>query len=134
MTNDSNLDRIIQSSQVIIRKGRYAYLKASEICVDDSFMVVQDGDEITIVTEEKDISKTKYDASVKWFKLFEILVSVPFYAKGFLARITDAISSQGLNVLVISTFSKDFVLVREESYEVAEKALKDIGFPISKES
>jgi len=37
-----------------------------------------------------------------------------------------------LNV-VVSTFSKDYVLVREETYEVAVEALKKVGFPVAVE-
>ena len=83
-----------------------------------------------MVTEEKNLPFVKYEEEVKWFKLIEIKVSLPFLAKGFLAKITEVIAEKNLNVLVISTFSKDYILVYEETYEIAIEALKSAGFPI----
>jgi len=123
-----NIDKIIATSQVVVHAGRFAYLKAKEM-TGKFFMVAHDEDEITIVVEEKDLTQD-YVESVKWFSLIEIKVSMPFIAKGFLAKVTDAIAKAGLNILAISTFSKDYILVREESKDDAIRALKDIGFPI----
>ncbi len=89
---------------------------------------------MTVVTEEANLFKVKYDKDEKWFKLFEIKVSMPFLAKGFLARVTKAIADEGLNVLVVSTFSKDYILVREESYDQGMEALRKVGFPLKEES
>jgi hypothetical protein len=50
---------------------------------------------------------------VKWFKLPEIKVSQPFVAKGFPEKVTGIVAGEGLNILIISTFSKDYALVRE---------------------
>lgn len=124
------LDEVIKSSKVIVHKGRYAYLKAQEITLNNHFLVSQDKDEITVVTEEKNVPNTKYEKDVKWFKLIEIKVSLPFLAKGFLAKVTKTISDKNLNVLVVSTFSKDYILVREETYETAVEALREVGFPV----
>lgn len=127
------LDAIIMSSKVIVHRGRYAYLKAQETSINEHFLVSKDEDEITVITEEKNISKIKYEEEVKWFKLIEIQVSLPFLAKGFLAKVTRTIADKGLNVLVVSTFSKDYLLVREETYEVSVDALKKVGFPVESE-
>lgn len=127
---NQNLDEVIKSSKVIVHKGRYAYLKAKEDEINNHFLISKDEDEVTVVTEEKNVPNTKYEKDVKWFKLIEIRVSMPFITKGFLAKVTKTIADQDLNVLVVSTFSKDYILVREETYEIAVKALKKVGFPV----
>ncbi len=130
MSEYSSLDEVIRTSQVIVRGGRYAYLKThAQTDVANHFLMAQDEDEITIVTEEANIAGTPFDEEVKWFKLIEIRVSQPFVAKGFIAVITKAIAERDLNVLVVSTYSKDYFLVREESVETAVSALQDLGFP-----
>lgn len=126
-----SLEEIISSSKIIVHKGRYAYLKTREKDLGKHFLVTQDKDEITIVTEEKNVAETRYEKAEKWFKLIEITVSQPFIAKGFLAKVTKTIADKGLNVLVVSTFSKDYLLVREETYQSAVEALKEIGFSIT---
>ena len=127
------LGKIIKSSKVIVKKGRYAYLKAEEKSLGNHFLIAQDDGEITVITEEKNVAKTQHKEEVKWFKLIEVGVSKPFVAKGFLAAITKAISEKGLNVLVVSTFSKDYLLVREETNDAAVKALREIGFKVKLE-
>lgn len=128
------LENIIKSSKVVVRHGRYAYLKAQEDAINNHFFISKDDDEITVVTEEKNVSKIKYDESVKWFKLIEIKVSTPFLCEGFLAKITKAIADKNLNILVISTFSKDYILIREEACEIAIKALEKVGFTVEFEN
>jgi len=125
------LNEIIRKSEVVVHKGKYAYLKAKEKPEGEHFLISQDKDEITIVTEENNINEIKYEDSVKWFKLLEIKVSAPFVAKGFLAKVTKTIADKDLNILIISTFSKDYALVREETSETAINALKEAGFPVT---
>ncbi len=127
------LNEIIESSSVIVRKGRYAYLKAKERTLNEHFLIAQDDDEVTVITEEKNVAKTLHEKEVKWLKLIEVRVSKPFAAKGFIAAITKAISDKGLNVVVASTFSKDYFLVREEALDAAVKALREIGFKVEQE-
>ncbi len=127
------VDDIIKSSKVIVHRGRYAYLRAQETVIGDHFLITKDKDEITVVTEEKNVPKTKHDKDVKWFKLLEIEVSLPFLATGFLAKVTKTIAHKNLNVLVVSTFSKDYLLLREETHVTAIEALGKIGFKVEVE-
>ena len=124
----TDLQEVIKASAVVVHKGRYAYLKTKSKQTGDHFLVTQDQDEVTVVTEEANVSAVDYEKDVKWFKLIEIKVSLPFVAKGFLAKVTKTIADKGLNVLVVSTFSKDYILVREETYQVAVEALREVGF------
>ena len=126
----TDLNEVIKTSTVVVHPGRYAYLKGNETEIKEHFLISKDKDETTIVTEEKNIVNTKYEKDVKWFKLVEIKVSMPFVAKGFLAKITKTVTEKDLNILVVSTFSKDYILVMEETWEVAIKALEEVGFPI----
>ncbi len=134
MSEKSSLNEVIRTSEAIVRRGRYAYLKAhAQTDLTNHFLISHDQDEITIVTEEANVAGTSFDEDVKWFKLIEIKVSLPFLATGFIASITKAIADCDLNVLVVSTFSKDYFLVREDSIDTAVSALRDLGFPITLE-
>ena len=68
--------------------------------------------------------------STQWWKLLEIQVSMPFIATGFLAKVTSTVATKDLNILIVSTYSKDYALVREDNIATATQALRDIGFPI----
>ena len=133
MTTPS-LEEVIAASRVVVHAGRYAYLKAREPGLGDHFLVARDSDEVTVVTEERNVASTEHDDAVKWFTLIEIRVSLPFVAKGFLARVTRTMADEDLNVLVVSTYSKDYILVREEGRETAVAALERAGFPVTTET
>ena len=95
--------------------------------------MARDEDEVTVVTEEANVGYIAYDSDVKWFSLIEIQVSLPFVAKGFLAAVTGAIAGKDLNVLAVSTFSKDYFLVREESLQTALGGLEEDGIPVARD-
>lgn len=97
----------------------------------DHFLVARDGDETTVVTEERHVASVLFEEEVKWFRLIEIQVSLPFLAKGFIAAVTRALADRDLNVLVVSTFSKDYLLIREEGADEALAALRALGFPLA---
>jgi hypothetical protein len=127
---DSQLQQVIQSSTVVVHPGRYAYLKCDTTPSGNHFLVTQDADEVTVVTQEQYVVDVPHTETTKWFKLLEIKVSMPFVATGFLATVTSTIADKGLNVLIVSTYSKDYALVREETAETAIEALRDVGFPV----
>jgi hypothetical protein len=82
-----------------VHPGRYAYLKARQAGPGDHFLVARDSDEATVVTEERNVASTDQSESTQWFVLMEIRVSMPFVAKGFLARVTWLMADADLNVL-----------------------------------
>jgi hypothetical protein len=127
---DKKLQEIIKKSRVSVKKGNYIYAKVSvELNLEDCFMVSRDKDEITAVFEESKTDRFEViDKNKDLYRLIELKVSVPFYAVGFLAAVTGAISAKGANNLVVSTFSKDYVLVRIEQLDLALGALKELGF------
>ena len=45
------LNEVIKASPVLVHRGRYAYLKGQEKELKNHFLISQDNDEITIVTE-----------------------------------------------------------------------------------
>lgn len=50
-----------------------------------------------------------------------------------MAAVTSAFAAEGLNSLVVSTFSKDYLLTREEDAPKAAQLLKKMGFQVKKE-
>ena len=125
------LDEVVRTSEVVVHQGRYAYLKVQKAGPGDHFLVARDADEVTVVTEERNVASTEHSESTHWFLLMEIRVSMPFVAKGFLAKVTGTMADVDLNVLVVSTYSKDYIMVREEGRTTAIAALRQAGFPVS---
>ena len=126
-----DLREAISKSIATIMKYTYVYVKTNEIEKPDiHFMVSKDKDEVTVITKKENIEKLKVLELVGDYKLIEFKPAVPFQTVGFLAKISEVIASQGMNILIVSTFSKDYIMIKEELCEKGVQALKNIGFPI----
>jgi hypothetical protein len=127
----NSINEIIKKSPIKLYSGRYAVVKCNKLPVIDAlFMISNDGEEITAISEENNLKNISYDFVEKWFKIISIDVSTPFHGVGFLAAISNKIAEKGINILIISTFSKEFILLKEEDTNQGMKLLKKMGFPI----
>jgi hypothetical protein len=128
--DNQSLQRVIESSTILVHPERYAYLKCSTEPVGSFFLVSKDSDEITVVAKEEQLADVEYEECTRWFTMLEIKVAVPFISKGFLARVSAAIANEELDILLVSTYSKDYALVRTETAHIAVESLRQQGFPI----
>ena len=90
-------------------------------------MLAIDADEVTLVVDEKNVQNFHQSGEEKWFKMFEIKVAKPFYSVGFLAAISSEIAKSNVNIIIISTFSKDYVFVKENELNKTLDALLNLG-------
>jgi hypothetical protein len=129
----AELQAVIQQSPLRVHPERYAVAQVVE-CRDAAphFLVSHETDEVTVITTEAQFPQLQTVRQVeKWFRLLEFRVAVPFQSPGFLAAIAQALAAQGLNILLYSTFSKDWALLHEAELERGIAALKALGFPMS---
>ena len=124
----------IPKSIATIMKDTYVYVKTDILeKTDIHFMVSKDKDEITVVTKKENLKELNVLEVVGDYKLIEFKPAVPFQTVGFLAKIAETIANEGMNILIVSTFSKDYIMIKEELLEKGIQALKDTGFPIEYE-
>ncbi|HKO43733.1 MAG TPA: ACT domain-containing protein [Pyrinomonadaceae bacterium] len=124
-----SIEQVIRESKVHVVTGRYAVAKVKGLnSIGSHFAVCQDSTETTVITEERHLPQIEAIAIELWFRLIEIRVSQPFNAPGFLSAVSTAIAAAGVNVFIVSTFSKDYVLLREDDLDLGIQALKGVGF------
>ena len=90
-------------------------------------MISRDEKETTVVTEHLEDLEVLEVNPDRW-TLVSIDCSQPFYCVGFIARISGMISAAGLDLLVLSTFTRDWVFVKEEDAAKAAEVLRAAGF------
>jgi len=123
-----NLKNILRQSKFNVLPGVWSYLKVKNIPTGRHFMVTQDKDEITVVTQkEREIELDIIERNNDDRSLISLNVSVPFYSVGFLATISSAIADAGIDVLIISTYSKDYILVKQDSLIKVRSILNGLG-------
>lgn len=92
-------------------------------------LIARDEKETTVVTTPEllgdvDVIETNSD---RWL-LLSIDCAHPFYCVGFIAKLASALSDAGLDILFVSTFTRDWVFVKEADGERAAEVLESAGF------
>jgi hypothetical protein len=92
-------------------------------------MITRDTYETTVVTKEEHLGDLEVlDLNADRWLLLAIDCASPFYCVGFIARISAVLSGAGMDILVVSTFSCDWVFVKEEDGPRAATLLRAEGF------
>lgn len=126
---NDELKKIIEQSSFEVQDGTYIYTKVASKPTTDHFIVSQDKDEITVITTDDKLGELDLvERNKDNYKLITLNVSIPFYSVGFLAIVSGAIAKEGMNILIVSTYSKDYILVREDRIEKAREVLSSLGF------
>ena len=126
----SELQEIIKRSSFTVVDGQFVYVKVATISsISNHLMVAQDNDEITVVTREENLRELNIlERNKDEYALVALNVSVPFYSVGLLATVSSAIANAGMNILIISTYSKDYIMVRVDNLFAAKEVLLSLGF------
>lgn len=144
MSANSEETRIARVSDVVIPEstqqviadstfrfaGTYVYASVRAIAHPElHLMITRDGMEITVVTKPEHLDDLVIDSinPDRWL-LLAIDCANPFYCVGFIAKISAALSGGGMDILVVSTFSCDWVFVKEDDGPRAADVLRALGF------
>lgn len=121
---------VIQNSPVIVHSQHLvvAQCRPTSMECPDAFAVIRDRGELTIIAE-RSLLPGDVLAIEDGFRLFEFIVAEPFGAPGFISAIAAALAARGINIFPMSTFSRDYVLIRDEDCPAAITALVERGFP-----
>jgi len=127
------LQETIETSTIEVIEGSFAVIR---LPVDveipfKAFGVTRDSTETTAIVRDNQLRDFKFLESHDGLRILRINVSAPFMAPGFLAAVCTAVASKGVNVLVLSTFTRDYLLVSNEDLDPTLSALRSIGFPIA---
>jgi hypothetical protein len=128
MSNE--LQEIIKQSSFTVVDGQFVSVKvATAPNISNHFLVAQDNDEITVITRAEHLRELNLiERNKDEYALIALNVSVPFYSVGFLATVSSAIADAGMNLLLISTYSKDYLMIRADQCDTAKKVLLSLGF------
>ena len=127
---NDELKKVIEQSSFEVQEGRYIYTKVKSVLnLEKHFMVTTDEDEITVVTRKENLNDLDLiERNKDNYNLIALNVSIPFYSVGFLASVSSAIAKEGMNILIVSTYSKDYIMVREDKLDQAKQVLLSLGF------
>jgi hypothetical protein len=83
-------------------------------------LVARDEKEITVVTAPENLASLEViEVNRDRWRLLVIEPDTPFYCVGFIARFSEQFAAAGMDILVISTFSRDLFFVKEDERDRA---------------
>lgn len=125
---NKELQAMFQKSTFSISTEAYVYCQAQEYPSNpqDHFLVTDDGEEITVVTKQI-IGFNPTETNPHNWLLVSLNLHTPFM-KGTLFHVSQAIYESDSNILIVSTYSKDLLFIREQDKEKVKAALIKLGF------
>lgn len=120
---------MFSKSTFSISDKKYIYAKVKTVpSLSDHFFLSQDKDEITVVTEEKyESTLDVVERNNNLWRLVSLNLDTPFMA-GTLAAVNSACAEKGLNNLIISTYSKDYLIIKDSQANSIREVLNELGF------
>ncbi|HEX6085016.1 MAG TPA: ACT domain-containing protein [Thermoanaerobaculia bacterium] len=119
-------DVVADSSFRFAGTYRWASVRAVRNC-ERHLLIARDEKETTVVTQHLD-DVDVIDVNPDAWLLVSIDCANPFYCAGFISRISAPLSAAGIDILVISTFSRDWLFVKQDEAARAAAVLVDAGF------
>lgn len=126
---NNQIIEMFSKSTFSISSKKYIYAKVKSISsLSNHFMVSKDKDEITIVTEANNITSLDLiEKNNNIWRLVSLNLFTPFMA-GTLVTINSACTEKGLNNLIISTYSKDYIIIKDSQIDHIKEVLNKLGF------
>jgi len=94
--------------------------------LESAFANINDGSEITVIADESRIIRKDIIKAEKDFRLITFNVALPFSTVGFLAKVSKVLAEEKIPIFVVSGYSFDHLLVKEEFLGKAVSKLKEL--------
>lgn len=127
--DQSEIEKVIEKSTFVIHQGAYVYVKArKKPDTGKHFIVSDDEEEITVITKEENLRHVDVaERNKESYALIRLTPSNRIYSMGFLAAISNLLAKAGLTTFLVSTFSKDYLLVSVKDLEKAKQIMLNLG-------
>lgn len=133
MDYKEKIKEVYSLSNFSVDDAMYKYYLVSNFNDPQShLMIINNGDEITVVTKEGNAHLlTVLDVNKENWRLINIKCGKPFYCVGFLAGISEAFANKGIDITITSTFEYDFLFVQEQFLNEGIAILEQLGIKIN---
>ena len=92
------------------------------------FSITRTEEELSLVLPEETVPV--YWKAEKGWRCFKVLGPLDLTMTGILASLTSCLASVGVSTLAISTFNRDYLLVREDDLDKSQRALAAHGYEV----
>ena len=101
-----------------------------EIGTDGGFFFLAKTDgEISLVCPTEDVPEKTVAREDGW-RAFRVRGPLEFGLVGILSRLTGVLAERGIGIFAVSTYDTDYILVKEEAFDIAADALTRAGYEV----
>ena len=86
-------------------------------------------EEISVVCPTESVPSNTVERDDGW-RGFRIQGQLDFSLIGILSKLSGILADNGIGIFAVSTYNTDYVLVKEENFEKALKALESAGYKV----
>ncbi len=131
----------ISGTTLSVLPHRYSVLAAASLdCLcetaakKDCFAAIYDGgiEEYTLIIREDAAEKIRTAAEKPvhaGYRIIRFNLLAPFEGVGFIAALAQAVAAKNINILAVSAFPSDYILVKDSDLGQALAALAALGIP-----
>ncbi|MXR50802.1 ACT domain-containing protein [Halovenus sp. WSH3] len=118
--------QVLQDGAVRVSEATYA------VCRTDhshpaAFATIRDETETTLIIEESEVGSLDAETVETGWKRLTFEMELPFELVGFLATVATELAEADVSVFVVSSYSTDHVLVKQENLDDALSRLEELG-------
>lgn len=122
-----NINEVIKKSSYSIFNERYNVAKTRNDCeFSNCFMVVRDELEVTVIYKDS-IELKGIISEQKSYRIIAVNVYKPFFSPGFISTLSSHLANNQIPVLVVSTYSRDYFLVKSNHLNRVQTIFDGLG-------
>lgn len=121
------IEQYLKSGKVYVWSETFAIVKA-KAAMPGAFAVIHDLSEITVIIDQAKIKDESAISINRNWKMLTFDMALPLELVGFLSKISHALANKNISIFVISAYSTDHILVKENDLAEAIAALKQLGY------
>ncbi len=121
------IEDFLNNGEIYVWKEKFAVAKTKSQ-VEEAFATIIDKNEITTICERNKLpAKDIIDVDEDDWRIITFDMLLPMDLVGFIAKISGAVAEEGVNILYVSSYSTDHLLVQEKDLEKAIAKLRKLG-------
>lgn len=127
------IEDFLNNGEIYVWKEKFAVAKTKQP-IQGAFATIQGKNEITTIMERGKLPpEAVIDVDEDDWRIITFDMLLPMDLVGFIAKISSAIAEEQVNILYISSYSTDHLLVQEKDLEKALAKLRKLGCRVKEE-
>jgi len=95
----------------------------------DFYFIGKTDEETSLVCKTDDVPQNTIERDDGW-RGFRIQGVLDFSLIGILSKLSAILAENNIGIFAVSTFNTDYILVKAENFEKAQKVLSDAGYDV----